>query len=89
MIAQLEEKIKQYEQEINDNEMVMSQMENTINELKMKLHSSKAPAHRDDIDVQKICELYQSGFSQCRIAKEIGCSRGTVKTRLIECGLLK
>jgi len=87
--SQLLTEIARLEEEINDKDIIISQMEDKINKLEKKLQLSKAPAHRDDIDIQRICELFRDGFSQSRIAKELGCSRGTVKIRLMECELLK
>lgn len=86
--SQLLFEIARLEEEINDKDIIISQMEDKITKLEKKLRLSKSPAHRDDIDVLRICKLFRNGFSQNRIAKELGCSRGTVRTRLAECGLI-
>lgn len=87
--SQLLSKIAELESIIADENMIMDQMRYRIEELKMEMQLIKHPAHKGNIDVQRICEMYESGCSQSHIAKQLNCSRGTVKSRLIKKGLIK
>ncbi|KAF5045988.1 hypothetical protein DSECCO2_475470 [anaerobic digester metagenome] len=87
--SQLLSKIAELESIIADDNMIMDQMNYRIEELKMEMQLIKHPAHKGNIDVQRICEMYESGCSQSHIAKQLNCSRGTVKSRLIKKGLIK
>lgn len=42
---------------------------------------------RKFVDDSKICELHQKGLSHKEIAKELGCSPGTVTKHLLDMGI--
>lgn len=57
-----------------------------IQEQKISISPSKhgycAPAYRRDLDVENMCQLKKKGYSYRRIARELGCSPNTVRSRL-------
>lgn len=88
-IERLGKKIEQYKKELHDNQKTIALQQDEIKRLKEKQQALKAPARREDINIQVLCELYQSGYSQNQIAKRLGCSRATVKARLMENGQIR
>lgn len=79
-----------YETPIENNypEVQVPRLQLLMDQIKLPFLKIRLGGRKSTLDDNEIKELYEQGFSMTQIAKQLGCSAGTIKRHLAKMGTI-